>query len=73
MDFTNENSPVPLSFWIGQPEARESFGPQVNIATIAYFGQFHISGNMGHTESEGHGPTEDWNESTVCKYHGSLS
>ena len=73
MDFANEDGAAPLSLRLGQPEAGESVRPQVDIAAFAYFGQLHVSGNVGHTEGEGHGPIEDWHESTVREYHGALS
>jgi len=73
MDITNEDSFIPLSFWLGQFEAGESIRPQIYTASTAYFGEFYITRNVGYTKGEGHGPIEDRHESTVRKHNGPLS
>lgn len=73
MDIANEDSFIPLSLRLGQPKAGESIGPQIYTAATAYPGEFHVTGNVGYTEGEGHGPAKDRHESTVCKHNGPSS
>lgn len=70
MDIANENSFISLSLWLGQPEAGESIRPQIHTSATAYSGEFHVAGNVGYTEGEGHGPAEDRHEPAVRKHNG---
>lgn len=73
MDIANEDSFISLSLRFGQPKTGESIGPQIHTAATAYSSEFHVAGNVGYTEGEGHGPAKDWHEPAVCKYNGPLS
>lgn len=72
MDITNEDNSLSLSFRLGLFEARESVGPQVYIAAIAYIGEFYLAGNVGYTEGKRHGPTKGWHEPAVREHYGPL-
>lgn len=73
MDITDEGNSLSLPLQLGLLKAGESVGSQVHTAATAHIGEFHIAGNVGHTEGEGHGPTEGRHESAVREHHGPLS